>query len=265
MMKYVVALIVTTCFSAFAAATAADVAALKAAPPAATIQAETIAAAPVATLAKAPATETAAQAIPAGSEQTLLTAAPEAKAKLAENEIPLNLDATKKTAETGSSATKALVSMMIVGVLLTVSYYGMRRYKTSNTINKSNTKIKVISQHYLGPKKSLAIIHVAGESILVGITEQNISMIKSLSLIDDEVPETLPNTFGQTLNQAQAAGEAGGNETGDGRAAQGAMQSGSGATAGKPMANAYELDEEFSFANVTETVSKKIKSMRSIS
>ncbi len=245
MMKYVLALIVTTCFSAFAAATAADVAALKAAPPAA---------------------ETAAQAIPAGSEQTLLTAAPEVKAKLAENEIPLNLEAAKKTAEGGSSATKALVSMMIIGVLMAVSYYGMRRYKTSNTINKSNTKIKVISQHFLGPKKSLAIIHVAGESILVGITEQNISMIKSLSLIDDEVPETLPNTFGQTLNQAQAAGEAGGNETGDGRAAQAAvMQSGSGATAGKPMANTYELDEEFSFANVTETVSKKIKSMRSIS
>ena len=232
MMKYVLALIVTTCFSAFAAATAADVAALKAAPLASTIQTETIAA----------------QAIPTGSEQTLLTPAPEAKAKLAENEIPLNLDASKKTAEGGSSANKALVSMLIIGVLLAVSYFGMRRYKTSNTINKSNTKIKVISQHYLGPKKSLAIIHVAGESILVGITEQNISMIKSLSLIDDEVPETLPNTFGQTLNQAQTADEPG-----------------SGATAGKPMANAYELDEEFSFANVTETVSKKIKSMRSIS
>ncbi len=232
MMKYVLALIVTTCFSAFAAATAADVAALKAAPPASTIQTETITA----------------QAIPAGSEQTPLAPAPEAKAKLAENEIPLNLDASKKTAEGGSSANKALVSMLIIGVLLAVSYFGMRRYKTSNTINKSNTKIKVISQHYLGPKKSLAIIHVAGESILVGITEQNISMIKSLSLIDDEVPETLPNTFGQTLNQAQTADEPG-----------------SGATAGKPMANAYELDEEFSFANVTETVSKKIKSMRSIS
>lgn len=232
MMKYVLALILTTGLSAFAA----DV-----------VQTETIAAAP------APAAATAveaapAQAIPAGSEQTLLAPAPEAKTKLSENEIPLNLDATKKVAETGSGATKALVSMMIIGVLLASTYYGIRRYKTSNTINKSNTKIKVISQHYLGPKKSLAIIHVAGESILVGITDQNISMIKSLSLIDDEVPETLPNTFGQTLNQANAAGEIG-----------------AGATSGKPMANAYELDEEFSFANVTETVSKKIKSMRSIS
>jgi flagellar protein FliO/FliZ len=238
MMKYVLALILTTGLSAFATTAPAAAEA---------VQTETIAA-PEATQAAAPSIE-------AGSEQTLLAPAPEAKAKLAENEIPLNLEAKKAATEGSSSATKALVSMMIVGILLAVSYFGIRRYKTSNTINKSNTKIKVISQHYLGPKKSLAIIHVAGESILVGITDQNISMIKSLSLIDDEVPETLPNTFGQTLTQANAAGDAA-----DGRAAQGA-----GATSGKPMANAYELDEEFSFANVTETVSKKIKSMRSIS
>lgn len=238
MMKYVLALILTTGLSAFAATEA--------------VQTETIAAAPAAA--------TAAPAAEAGSEQTLVAPAPEAKAKLAENEIPLNLEAKKAATEGGSSATKALVSMLIVGILLATTYYGMRRYKTSNTINKSNTKIKVISQHYLGPKKSLAIIHVAGESILVGVTDQNISMIKSLSLIDDEVPENLPNTFGQTLNQANAAGEGA-----EGRSAQASLQSGTGATAGKPMANAYELDEEFSFANVTETVSKKIKSMRSIS
>jgi flagellar protein FliO/FliZ len=237
MMKYVLALILTTGLSVNATEA---------------VQTETIAA-PVTAQAAVPAIE-------AGSEQTLLAPAPEAKAKLSENEIPLNLEAAKKTTEGGSSATKALVSMMIVGTLLAVSYFGIRRYKISNTINKSNTKIKVISQHYLGPKKSLAIIHVAGESILVGITDQNISMIKSLSLIDDEVPETLPNTFGQTLNQANAAGD-----VADSRAAQTTLQPGSGATSGKPMANAYELDEEFSFANVTETVSKKIKSMRSIS
>lgn len=221
------------------------------------VQTQTIATATAAT-----ATVTEAATAPAATPveaQIAVTPAPEAKAKLPENEIPLNLDAAKKTAEAGSSATKALVSMMIIGVLLAVTYFGIRRYKTSNTINKSNTKIKVISQHYLGPKKSLAIIHVAGESMLVGITDHNISMIKSLSLIDDEVPEVLPNTFGQTLTQAEAAGEA--------RIAQASasLQAGTGATSGKPMANAYELDEEFSFANVTETVSKKIKSMRSIS
>ncbi len=111
-------------------------------------------------------------------------------------------------------------------------------------------QIKVLSQHYLGPKKSLAIVHVAGESILIGVTDQNISMIKSLSLIDDEVPANLPNTFGQTLAVTENAAAA-------------TPVNAVGATAEK--AKPYELDEEFSFSNVTDSVSKKIKSMRSFS
>jgi flagellar protein FliO/FliZ len=172
-------------------------------------------------------------------------------AKLNEDQIPLSIGATKKAAESASGTTKALMSMLIVLVLIASTYYFVRRYKFSNTINKSNTRIQVLSQHFLGPKKSLAIIHVAGESILVGITDQNISMIKSLSLIDDEVPADTPNSFGQTMSQVETD-------------AAGAVQT----VRTKQVAQAnkaFELDEEFSFANVTDSVSKKIKSMRSIS
>ncbi len=163
--------------------------------------------------------------------------APADKVKLAEDQIPLSIEVDKKIVDTGSATSKALASGMIIIILLATTYYFVRRYKTSNTINKSNMQIKVLTQHYLGPKKSLAIIHVAGESILVGITDSNISMIKSLSLIDDEIPTDIPKTFTETMNQK--------------------------ATEIKPMVN--ELDEEFSFAGVTDTVSKKIKSMRSFS
>ena len=157
-------------------------------------------------------------------------------AKLAEDQIPLSIETGKKTAETGSPVSKALMSGLIIMILVGTSFYFVRKYRTSNTINKSNMQIKVLSQHYLGPKKSLAIIHVAGESMLVGITDTNISMIKSLSLIDDEVPANLPKTFTESLTKAESAKD-----------------------------NVHELDEEFSFSNVTDTVSKKIKSMRSFS
>ena len=162
---------------------------------------------------------------------------PAEKAKLAEDQIPLLIEADKKNADVGSSTSKAMMSAVIILALLGTTYYFVRKYKISNTINKSNMQIKVLTQHYLGPKKSLAIIHVAGESILVGITDTNISMIKSLSLIDDEVPADMPKTFSESMNQK--AGEV------------------------EPMVD--ELDEEFSFAGVTDTVSKKIKSMRSFS
>lgn len=189
-------------------------------------------------------------------------------AKLAEDQIPLSIGATKKAAEAGSSTSKALMSMMIVLILIASTYYFVRRYKLSNTINKSNARIQVVSQHYLGPKKSLAIIHVAGESILIGVTDQNISMIKSLSLIDDEVPANLPNTFGQSLAQAEVADAAmadAGSLTAP-KATRNAASAVMGTEkAAQQAQKAFELDEEFSFANVTDTVSKKIKSMRSFS
>ena len=167
-------------------------------------------------------------------------------AKLAEDQIPLSIEATKKVSDNNSSTAKALMSMTIVAILLATSYYFIRKYKYSNTINKSNMQIKVLSRHYLGPKKSLAIVHVAGESILLGVTDSNISMIKSLSLIDDEVPANLPNTFDQTLVSEVASVVP---KT----------------SAANPQAKSIELDEEFSFSNVSDSVSKKIKSMRSFS
>jgi flagellar protein FliO/FliZ len=164
-------------------------------------------------------------------------AAASEKVKLAEDQIPLSIEAGKKNTDTGSTTSKALASGMIIIVLLATTYYLVRKYKTSNTINKSNMQIKVLTQHYLGPKKSLAIIHVAGESILVGITDSNISMIKSLALIDDEVPVDMPKTFSNSMIQKAAEAQT----------------------------IVDELDEEFSFAGVTDTVSKKIKSMRRFS
>lgn len=160
-----------------------------------------------------------------------------AEAKLAEDQIPLRIEANQKAAEeSAKGSTRILLSGFILVTLLGAAYYLVRRYRVSNKINPSNMQIKVLTQHYLGPKKSLAIIRVSGESILIGVTDTNISMIKSLSLIDDEVPaEIPPQKFSETLrsNEGKAAFD--------------------------------ELDEEFSFSGVRDTVSKKLKSMRSFS
>ena len=93
---------------------------------------------------------------------------------------------------------------------------------------KQHHQIKVLTQYALGPKKSLAIIRVAGESILIGVTEQNISMIKSLSLIDDELPDMAPQHFDGELNRAGHS------------------------------------EEDFSFAQVTDRVTRSSSQMRSL-
>lgn len=155
-----------------------------------------------------------------------------------ENEIPLKIEQTATAQAATTQSGKLFLTLVILTGMAGAGYYFMRKYSFSNKINKSNMQIKVLSQHHLGAKKSLAIIRVAGESILIGVTDQNISMIKSLSLIDDEVPADAPQSFTQVMavsaeDNAQAMTE-----------------------------SATEAEDDFSFAGIKSNVSEKLKSMR---
>lgn len=149
-----------------------------------------------------------------------------------EDQIPLKIESSDKAGEKKASGQKVIFTLGIILTLVGVGYYLVRRYAHKSQPGKSNMQIKVLSQHYLGPKKSLAIVRVAGESILIGVTDQNISMIKALSLLDEELPQVLPKNFSETMSEEQAA-------------------------------EALESDE-FSFEGIKTVVSGKIKSMRNI-
>ena len=92
-----------------------------------------------------------------------------------------------------------------------------------------------MTQHFLGPRKSLAIIRVAGETMLIGVTDHNISMIKSLSLLDEDEMDNIDvsKSFGDVLKTKST-------ET--------------------PVA--VEDDEDFAFAQIKDKISDKIKGMR---
>lgn len=185
----------------------------------------------------------------------------EASAQLTEKDIPLNIDVKKNNSESSSTTGRLLMSVLILFVIIFSTYYLVKKYKVSNNINKSNKQIKIISQHYLGPKKSLAIIHVAGESILIGVTDTQISMIKSLSLIDDEIPDNLPKNFSDSLqmeNQSQSKKSLVNNRSY--QETQKVKEESHFVTA----TTKEDLDEDFSFSGIKDTVSQKIKSMRSI-
>ena len=66
---------------------------------------------------------------------------------------------------------------------------------------ESIMKIKMITQFHLGPKKTLAVVRVAGESLLLGITESQIQLIKTLSLLDEDLPEVATENFQEALHQ----------------------------------------------------------------
>ncbi len=162
----------------------------------------------------------------------------------AESEIPLKIaETTSAAAQTGQSGKLILTLLVLVG-MFAAAYYLIKKYAYSNKINKSNMQIKVLSQHHLGAKKSLAIIRVAGESILIGVTDQNISMIKSLALIDDEIPaEISQKPFASNLAGSNLVDE---NLTENDQLAE----------------MSQEIEDEFSFSGLKTNVSKKLKSMR---
>lgn len=170
-----------------------------------------------------------------------------------ESEIPLNLEKDKKATAEGSGVFRILFTLSILGLLGTGAFFFLRKYKVPRAM-KTQTQIKVLQQHYLGPKKSLAIVRVAGESLLIGITDQNISMLKSLSLLDDEVPEEAPQNFGKVLGVLNNA-KAGFIDAADDIEPV--------ANSKKKVAKDLDADDEFAISGIKDIVSKRLKGMRS--
>jgi len=120
---------------------------------------------------------------------------PKATIALKETEIPVRLENEKKSAATDSPWMRMLMGLAVVGILACGSWVFVKRAKSADRRSSLAPEIKVLAQHHLGPKRTLAIIRVAGESILLGVTDSNINLIKSLSLLDEEIPETVPQNF----------------------------------------------------------------------
>ena len=120
-----------------------------------------------------------------------------------ESEIPIlaaakaEASADKKT----SSTARILFSLGLVLALLFGFSVFLKKFVRKNPLKK-NSQIKILTQHYLGPKKSLAIIRVAGESMLIGVTDQNINLIKTLALLDEEIPQDTPRDFSKSLQNS---------------------------------------------------------------
>ncbi|MCB0420547.1 MAG: flagellar biosynthetic protein FliO, partial [Bdellovibrionales bacterium] len=122
------------------------------------------------------------------------------RSDLDESQIPVLAGEAGKKEESRSPLMRVFMSFVVllvaaIGMVLFTKWWSKHKTKSLG-----DNHIRVVTQHHLGPKKSIAIIRVAGESILIGVTDQNISMLKTLALIDDEIPEESPDNFEGTLN-----------------------------------------------------------------
>tara|TARA_B100000749_G_scaffold280894_1_gene280476 strand:- start:27893 stop:29125 length:1233 start_codon:yes stop_codon:yes gene_type:complete len=119
----------------------------------------------------------------------------------AEEDIPLFSDSEKaKVAEAGDTWTRLLMSFAFIAVFATGLTLFSKWWSKKKTKTLDNNKIRVLNRHHIGPKRELMIVQIAGESLLLGVTDQNINMIKSLSLFDEEIPEISNQKFSEALS-----------------------------------------------------------------
>lgn len=155
---------------------------------------------------------------------------------VAENQIPLTSpDAAVKAVEPSSSGKLLLGVGLLLGFAL-IGFMAIKKYRYKD-VKGQQFQMKVLSQFHLSPRKSLAVVQVAGESILLGVTDHHISMIKSLSLLDEDLEnaseENMPKSFDSVFSS-------------------------------KPAKEMEIETETYSMARIQDVVSSKIKSMRSL-
>lgn len=166
---------------------------------------------------------------------------PEAR-PVAQDEKDIPLFEKKETQSSGTSGMGKLGAFVLV-VLALGGYLIWWLKRRSKMVNGSESlmKIKVITQLHLGPKKTLLVVRVAGESLLLGTTDSHINLIKTLSLLDEDLPEVATNSFEKVMDAQEQAP----------RPASGEMMGEQGS------------DEEFSFGPaVKTTLREKVPALR---
>ncbi len=116
-----------------------------------------------------------------------------------EAKIPVRLESAKKDTGEDNSWLRMVGSLIIVGFLGVGTFVFIKRIKRTGRSSSLVPEIKILAQHYLGPKKSLVIVRLAGDTMLLGVTEKNINLIKSLSLLDEDLPDEVPKNFNKLI------------------------------------------------------------------
>jgi len=128
-------------------------------------------------------------------EKQMSVAAPSASQPQAESEIPVVLPAKQAKVESMSLATRLGVSAALLFVVCGALFYASKKWGRVKTNSPKGARIEMLHQLHLGPKRSVGLIRISGETLLIGITDQNISMLKAVALIDDEMEGMMKKDF----------------------------------------------------------------------
>jgi len=106
---------------------------------------------------------------------------------------------------------------MVLALLLFV-FYLLRRFLAARSGSSSRDFIKVLTVHHLSPKEKLVLVNVLDETILIGVTPNQISKIKVMekhvdysSVSQGAVSKNMGSGFSdllsRTLNRSSSAAQ----------------------------------------------------------
>ncbi len=99
-------------------------------------------------------------------------------------------------------ATTILSLIMVIALILMLAWL-MKRMRFSQISGQQGT-LRVIKQLSLGQKERVVVVEVGGEQILLGVTPNNVSLLKSLA---EPLPEDAPPEFAKQLSKLMKKNE----------------------------------------------------------
>jgi len=103
---------------------------------------------------------------------------------------------TGKPIEVIPSGLKMISMFALVLGLMFLIFFGFKKYVLKNTaFGGGNKVVSVLGTWFLGPKKNIALVEVAGEVLVLGMSQDNITLLSSIT--DEEKIEEIKNAGGK--------------------------------------------------------------------
>jgi len=99
---------------------------------------------------------------------------------------------TGKPMEFVPSGIKMISMFAVVLGLMFLIFFGFKKYVLKNTaFGGGNKLVSVLGTWFLGPKKNISLVEVAGEVLVLGVSQDNITLLSSIT--SDEKIEEIKN------------------------------------------------------------------------
>ncbi|WP_419663712.1 FliO: flagellar biosynthetic protein [Desulfosarcina variabilis str. Montpellier] len=97
---------------------------------------------------------------------------------------------------------KMIAALGMVLAMILVLLYGLRKMASQRIGVTGGKRIQVLENHYMGVKKSIALVQVPGKVLVVGLSADRINLLDTLDETMIETPSTdkSANAFGPLLS-----------------------------------------------------------------